>query len=130
MRSGLAQIDRNAVAEATAAGRFGPAALERRVEEVREHYERMCERRADYIAKNAYYYEQVFQLLRFIVPPGKRVVQVGCLTPDFLHVVAPSFGVGIDLCEGRSNSLVGVFRTCGSKFTRTTTPGTSERLTT
>jgi len=95
----LAGIDQNAVAEATAAGRFGPAALGRRVKEVREHYERICERRADYIAKNAYYYEQVFQLLRFIIPPGKRVLQVGCLTPDFLHAVAPSFGVGIDLSE-------------------------------
>jgi Glycosyl transferase family 2/Methyltransferase domain len=93
----LAQIEQDAVAEATAAGRFGPAALERRVSEVREHYERVCERRADYIAKNAYYYKQVFQLLRFIIPPGKRVLQVGCLTPDFLHAVAPSFGVGIDL---------------------------------
>jgi len=99
MTSGLADIDQNAVAEATAAGRFGPAALGRRVKEVREHYERICERRADYIAKNAYYYEQVFQLLRFIIPPGKRVLQVGCLTPDFLHAVAPSFGVGIDLSE-------------------------------
>jgi len=97
MTSSLAEIDQNAVAEATAAGRFGPAALERRVNEVREHYERICERRADYIAKNAYYYEQVFQLLRFIIPPGKRVLQVGCLTPDFLNAVSPSFGVGIDL---------------------------------
>jgi hypothetical protein len=97
MTSSLAAIDQNAVAEATAAGRFGPAALERREREVREHYERICEGRADYIAKNAYYYEQVFQLLRFIIPPGKRVLQVGCLTPDFLNAVAPSFGVGIDL---------------------------------
>jgi len=95
----LARKDQNAVAEAMAAGRFGPAALERRVKEVREHYERICERRADYIAKNAYYYEQIFQLLRFIIPPGKRVLQVGCLTPDFLNAVAPSFGVGIDLSE-------------------------------
>jgi hypothetical protein len=90
-------VGQNAVAEAAAAGRFGPAALERRVKEVREHYERLCEHRADYIAKNEYYYDQVFQLLRFIIPPGKRVLQVGCLTPDFLHAVAPSFGVGIDL---------------------------------
>ena len=97
MTPSLARIDQNAVAEATAAGRFGPAALERRVKEVLEHYERTCERRANYIAKNAYYYEQVFQLLRFIIPPGKRVLQVGCLTPDFLHAVTPNFGVGIDL---------------------------------
>jgi hypothetical protein len=93
----LARMDRNALAEATAAGRFGPAALERRVKEVREHYERVCEGRADYIARNAYYYDQIFELLRFVIPPGKRVLQVGCLTPDFLDAVAPSFGLGIDL---------------------------------
>ena len=93
----LATVDRDAVAEATAAGRFGPAALEHRLIEIREHYDRICDRRTEYIAKNAYYYDQVFQLLRFIIPPDKRVLQVGCLTPDFLHAVAPSFGVGIDL---------------------------------
>jgi hypothetical protein len=93
--------NQDAVAEATAAGRFGPAALERRVMEIREHYECITERRADYIAKNAYYYNQIFQLLRFIIPPGKRVLQVGCLTPDFLQAVEPSFGVGIDLCAGQ-----------------------------
>jgi hypothetical protein len=97
MTLGLARKDQNTVSEAAAAGRFGPAALERRVKEVREHYDRVCERRADYIAKNEYYYNQVFRLLRFIIPRGKRVLQVGCLTPDFLHAVAPSFGVGIDL---------------------------------
>jgi hypothetical protein len=97
MTAGLARVDENAVAEATAAGRFGPAALERRLKEVREHYDRVCESRADYIARNAYYYDQLFQLLRFIIPRSKRVLQVGCLTPDFLNAVAPSFGVGIDL---------------------------------
>jgi Glycosyl transferase family 2 len=85
------------MAEATAAARFGPAALERRKKEVREHYERVCQYRAKYIAKNAYYYSQIFELLRFIIPPGKRVLQVGCLTPDFLDCVAPSFGLGIDV---------------------------------
>jgi len=98
MTSSLAMIDQDTVAEATAAGRFGPAALERRVKEVREHYERICESRPDYIARNVYYYDQVFRLLRFIIPPGERVLQVGCLTPDFLQAVAPSFGVGIDIC--------------------------------
>jgi hypothetical protein len=97
MPSTFAEIDQNGVAEATAAGRFGPAALERRTKEVREHYDRVCERRAEYIASNAYYYDQLFQLLGFIIPPDKRVLQVGCLTPDFLDAVAPSFGVGIDL---------------------------------
>jgi hypothetical protein len=91
------QVRQDTVAEAMAAGRFGPAALARRVREVREHYDGICERRPGYIARNAYYYNQLFRVLRFIIPPAKRVLQTGCLTPDFLNAVEPSFGVGIDL---------------------------------
>ena len=97
MASHLAKIEQKAVAGPTASDRFGPAALQRRVDEVRAHYDRLSASRAEYIAKNPYYFNQVFDLLRFIIPPGKRVLQVGCLTPDFLHAVAPSYGVGIDL---------------------------------
>jgi SAM-dependent methyltransferase len=96
MLSPLASAETRAVADAMAAGQFGPSALKRRADEVRQHYDRVAASRGEYIADNAYYYEQVYRLLRFIVPPGKRVLQVGCLTPDFLNAVAPSHGVGID----------------------------------
>src|ERR1700747_2377867 len=99
MLSPLASAQTRAVADAMAAGQFGPSALKRRADEVRQHYDRVSASRGDYIAKNSYYYEQIYRLLRFIIPPGKRVLQVGCLTPDFLNAVAPSFGGGIDLCE-------------------------------
>jgi SAM-dependent methyltransferase len=96
MLSPLASAETRAVADAMAAGQFGPSALKRRADEVRQHYDRVAASRGEYIADNAYYYEQVYRLLRFIVPPGKRVLQVGCLTPDFLNAVAPAYGVGID----------------------------------
>jgi SAM-dependent methyltransferase len=96
MLSPLASAETRAVADAMAAGQFGPSALKRRADEVRQHYDRVAASRGEYVADNAYYYEQVYRLLRFIVPPGKRVLQVGCLTPDFLNAVAPSHGVGID----------------------------------
>jgi hypothetical protein len=86
----------NAVADAMASGQFGPSALKRRVREVREHYDRAADARARYVANNAYYYEQIYRQLRTIVPPGKRVLQVGCLTPDILNALEPSYGVGID----------------------------------
>ena len=89
----------DAVADAMAAGYFGPSALKRRAREVREHYDRVSGERARYIETNAYYYEQIYRLLRTIIPPGKRVLQVGCLTPDILNAVAPKVGVGIDSSE-------------------------------
>jgi hypothetical protein len=94
----LSPFAARSVADAMAAGQFGPSALKRRADELRQHYDRICGSRAAYMAKNAYYYEQIYRLLRFVIPPGKRVLQVGCLTPDFLNSVEPSFGVGIDYC--------------------------------
>jgi SAM-dependent methyltransferase len=93
----LHQVD--VVAEAMASGQFGPAALKRRARAVREHYDRVSGSRQSYIEENAYYYDQVYRLLRTIVPPGKRVLQVGCLTPNILNALEPSYGVGIDLSE-------------------------------
>ena len=97
MPHAFASDETDAVAAATAAGQFGPPALKRRAREVRDHYDRVCGARARYIAKNTYYFGQVCNLLRMIIPPGKRVLQVGCLTPDYLNAVEPSLGVGIDV---------------------------------
>ena len=72
-----------------ATGQFGPPALKRRSEQVRQYYDRVSAGRSEYISNNSYYYEQIFRLLRFIIPPGKRVLLVGCLTPDFLNAVEP-----------------------------------------
>src|SRR5215813_9446808 len=91
-----ARTELTAATQVKATRCFGAAALNRRVNEMREHYAHVAPQRADYIQRNAYYYDQIFRALRFIIPPGKRVLQVGCLTPDFLNAVAPSHGVGID----------------------------------
>jgi Glycosyl transferase family 2 len=95
----VASENSDTVAQAMASGLFGPAALQRRASEVRAHYDRVSVSRAAYIAANAYYYGQVVKLLRSVIPPGKRVLQVGCLTPDLLVAVEPSFGLGIDVSE-------------------------------
>ena len=97
MSGPLAAAEQRAVADAMAAGLFGPPALKRRAAEIRQHYDRVCETREAYVQNNAYYYEQVYRLLRLIIPAGKRVLQVGCLTPDILNAVNPSFGLGIDI---------------------------------
>jgi Glycosyl transferase family 2 len=101
MLSPVVSAESRTVADAMAAGQFGPSALARRADEVRQHYDRASAARGDYIGKNPYYYEQITRLLRFIIPAGKRVLLVGCLTPDFLDAVRPSFGVGIDFCAGQ-----------------------------
>jgi SAM-dependent methyltransferase len=54
--------------------------------------------KADYwTAKNAYYHRMVERLLRFHIPPGVSVLEIGCGTGDLLKALAPSRGTGVDI---------------------------------
>jgi ubiquinone/menaquinone biosynthesis C-methylase UbiE len=45
---------------------------------------------------NAAYHEDDLKFMRFLIPPGKRVLEVGCGTGDLLAALQPSHGVGVD----------------------------------
>src|SRR5476649_865235 len=45
---------------------------------------------------NAAYHEDDLKFMRFLIPPGKRVLELGCRRGDLLAALAPSYGVGID----------------------------------
>ena len=63
------------------------------------HFDRIAPDRDRWRRKNAYYHAELAKLMRFIVPPGRRVLEIGCGTGDLLSDVAPSEGVGIDFSE-------------------------------
>ncbi len=65
--------------------------------EIRDFYERLAPDLDRYRNKNAYYYELLGHLLRFLIPEGQRVLDIGCGQGDFLDLLHPSQGVGIDL---------------------------------
>ena len=44
-----------------------------------------------------YYRRRLAELYAFLIPPGMRVLEVGCGQGDLLASVRPSYGVGIDL---------------------------------
>jgi len=45
-----------------------------------------------------YYQERLTDIYSFIVPPGMRVLEVGCGRGDLLAALKPSYGVGVDFC--------------------------------
>jgi SAM-dependent methyltransferase len=45
---------------------------------------------------NAAYREDDLKFMRFLIPPGKRVLELGCGRGDLLAALAPSYGVGVD----------------------------------
>ena len=47
--------------------------------------------------KNRYYHNSLERILRFHVPAGSSVLEVGCGTGELLHALAPKRGVGVDI---------------------------------
>jgi hypothetical protein len=44
----------------------------------------------------AFFHSEDLRLLKFLIPEGARVLQLGCRTGDLLTALKPSFGLGVD----------------------------------
>jgi SAM-dependent methyltransferase len=78
---------------------WGVAALQSRRDARRKLQDRIAQRRDKWVQKNGYYYDSIKHLLRFIVEPGKRVLEVRCQTGHLLAAVKPSLGVGVEISD-------------------------------
>ncbi len=61
-----------------------------------EHYEANVDELDRWRQFNAAYHEDDYKFMRFLIPPGKRVLELGCGRGDLLAALKPSYGVGID----------------------------------
>ena len=68
----------------------------RRKREFLEHVEATVDDQERWRTINAVYYNTDYQFMRFLIPPGKRVLELGCGRGDLLAALKPSYGVGID----------------------------------
>lgn len=76
---------------------WGPEALQHLAERRRQQQDSVAEHRDDWIHSNRYYYDRIKRLLRFIVEPGRRVLDVRCETGHLLAAVEPARGVGVEI---------------------------------
>ena len=56
----------------------------------------LAPRRNDWRLRSAYFHEEDNRYLRFLVPEGARVLELGCGTGDTLAALRPACGVGVD----------------------------------
>jgi glycosyltransferase involved in cell wall biosynthesis/SAM-dependent methyltransferase len=79
-----------------------PATLDRRqrsamARRAAAHFDRYADERPEWRSRNHVYYDAIERLCRREVPPGARVLEIGCGVGDLLAATRPSFGVGVDV---------------------------------
>lgn len=74
-----------------------PGALSPRKRVIRELFDRLAPERDHWIRQNSYFYDQDRAYMRFLIPKGLRVLELGCGTGQLLAALEPSFGLGLDL---------------------------------
>ena len=57
----------------------------------------MAPQRDAWIQRNSFYYDDDRRYMRFLVPEGKSVLELGCGTGQLLASLQPSIGVGLDV---------------------------------
>lgn len=60
-------------------------------------YRRTAHQRERWNKRNRYYHWLIEKYFAFIIPQGKRVLEVGCGSGDLLNAVKPAYGVGVDI---------------------------------
>ena len=72
------------------------SALGRRKQLLLDHVEATIHTQEHWRKLNAAYYEEDRRFMRFLIPPGKCVLELGCGRGDLLAALQPAVGVGID----------------------------------
>src|SRR5215207_2095515 len=61
------------------------------------HWDDVARKTQRHEGAGRYYHRRLAEIYRFLIPPGQRVLELGCGRGDLLAALRPSVGVGVDL---------------------------------
>jgi SAM-dependent methyltransferase len=76
---------------------IGGRQMSARKQKIKEFADRWATRRDAMLRRNRGFHEADYRFLRFVIPEGKRVLEIGCGTGHLLAALKPNHGVGVDL---------------------------------
>ena len=71
-----------------------------RKQELRQQTDASASERRNWLARTRFFHDEDLRYLKFLIPEGARVLELGCGTGDVLAALKPSHGVGVDFSEG------------------------------
>lgn len=74
----------------------------------RRYWDQVGQGRGGWPPLRSFYQKRLSEIYRFLIPPGKRVLEVGCGCGDLLAAVQPSYGVGVDLAPAMIEAAKGL----------------------
>jgi SAM-dependent methyltransferase len=74
-----------------------PKTLSPRQAAIRDFFDRAAVKRTYWVARNRAFYAADAAYMRFLVPPGAVVLEIGCGDGQLLAALAPAKGCGVDL---------------------------------
>jgi SAM-dependent methyltransferase len=78
----------------------GEGGMSARKREIRRRADASAPARRQWLARSAFFHHEDLLYLKFLIPEGARVLELGCGTGDLLAALKPSFGVGVDFSAG------------------------------
>jgi SAM-dependent methyltransferase len=72
------------------------SARKQKIKALADHW---ATRRDAMINKNRGFHEEDYRFLRFLIPEGRSILEIGCGTGHLLAALKPSAGVGVDLSQ-------------------------------
>lgn len=73
--------------------------MNNRKSRILELAENIARDRVFWIERNRFFYDNDVRYMRFLVPSGLRILELGCGIGDLLAALEPSYGVGVDFSQ-------------------------------